>query len=69
MLRAIIHIVQARYPQEKADCQALRGIASDSIVLGCEAMVDVLTGKAAAAYQALSSAFANDPQAPPDEKL
>lgn len=68
-LRAIIHIVQARYSEVKADCQALHGTSSDLIALGCEAMVDGLTGKAAAAYRTLAHALANDPQAPPDEKL
>ena len=69
VLRAIIHIVQARYSEAKADCQALHDTSSDLIALGCEAMVDGLTGKAAAAYQTLTHALANDPQAQPDEKL
>lgn len=68
-LRATIHIVQARYPQARADCQALRGTASDLIATGCEAMVDGLTGKAASAYQVLSQALKNHPEAPAAEKL
>jgi Tfp pilus assembly protein PilF len=68
-LRATIHIVQARYPQARADCQALRGAASDLIATGCEAMVDGLNGKAASAYQSLNEAFKSHPEATPEEKL
>lgn len=55
-LRAIIHIVQARYQQARVDCQALRRVGSPLVGFGCEAMVDGLTGKAAPAYDALNSA-------------
>lgn len=68
-LRATIHIVQARYADARADCQALQGIASNLIALGCAAMVDGLTGNANRAYQALSSALAAHPEATTDEKL
>ncbi len=68
-LRATIHIVQARYGQARADCQALHGVTSDLLALGCEAMVDGLTGKAAGAYQVLSDALKKHPEAPVDEKL
>jgi Tfp pilus assembly protein PilF len=67
--RAIIHVVQARYPQAKTDCQALHGTASALIAIGCSAMVDALTGNAAAAYETLNSALANRPLASADEKL
>jgi predicted Zn-dependent protease len=62
-LRAIIHIVQARYPQAKEDCSILRKVGDPVIGLGCEAMVDGLTGKAGPAYDALNRAYA----AAPDE--
>lgn len=68
-LRATIHIVQGRYPQAMADCQALHGVASELIATGCEAMVDGLTGKAVGAYQALNEAFISHPEASPEEKL
>ena len=68
-LRATIHIVQARYPQARADCQALQGLTSELIAVGCEAMVDGLAGKASGAYQTLSEALKSHPQAPKDEKL
>jgi Tfp pilus assembly protein PilF len=69
LLRATIHIVQARYAEAKADCQALRGTADNFIATGCEAMVDGLTGKATSAYQTLIGAFKAHPQATPGEKL
>jgi predicted Zn-dependent protease len=68
-LRATIHIVQARYDQARTDCQALHGATSELIATGCEAMVDGLTGKVAAAYATLSEAYRANPQASPAEKL
>ncbi len=68
-LRATIHIVQARYPEARIDCQALRGLTSELVAIGCESMVDGLTGKAASALQTLSEALKNHPQASADEKL
>lgn len=66
-LRAIIHIVQARYPQARVDCQAMRRVGSSLVGFGCEAMVDGLTGKAGAAYAALDAAVARTADiAPPD---
>lgn len=66
-LRAIIHIVQARYSQARVDCQALRRVGSSLVGFGCEAMVDGLTGKAVPAYAALEAAVArNGDIAPPD---
>jgi len=68
-LRATIHIVQARYEQARADCMALRGVTSDLIVFGCVAMVDGLTGKAAAAYRNLTEAIGGATQASPADRL
>ena len=68
-LRAIIHIVQARYPQAREDCSALRKVGDPLIGLGCEAMVDGLTGKAGQAYDALSHAYANAPDESPAKKM
>jgi tetratricopeptide (TPR) repeat protein len=68
-LRATIHIVQARYDQARADCQALHGATSELIATGCEAMVDGLTGKVAPAYATLVESYRNHPQATPAEKL
>ncbi|MES2832782.1 MAG: hypothetical protein V4695_12420 [Pseudomonadota bacterium] len=68
-LRATLHIVQARYEQARADCQALRGVSTDLVAAGCTAMVDGLTGKAPAAYEQLLSVLRAQPAAPPEEKL
>lgn len=68
-LRATIHIVQARYSQARADCRALQDLTSELIAVGCEAMVEGLTGKASSAYQTLSAALKSHPQASTDEKL
>jgi Tfp pilus assembly protein PilF len=69
LLRATIHIVQARYSDAKSDCRALLGGSDNFIAIGCEAMVDGLTGKAADAYQSLVDALNNHSQATPEEKL
>lgn len=68
-LRAIIHLVQARYVDARADCHALHGITDELIAVGCDAMTDGLNGKANAALQTLTAEFARHPQATPDEKL
>lgn len=68
-LRATINIVQARYADGRADCEALHGVTSEVIAIGCESMVDGLTGKASAAYDRLNTAFLAHPEASPDEKL
>lgn len=67
-LRAVIHIVQARYDLARADCKALQGV-TDLIAIGCEAMVDGLTGKAKEAYATLSAAYANQPEMSPEDRL
>ena len=69
ILRAIIEIVQARYDVARADCRALNKLSSDLIVIGCEAMVDGLTGNAASAYATLNAAFSNAKNLPADEQL
>lgn len=68
-LRAIIHIVQARYSQARVDCSALRYAGSPLVGTGCEAMVDGLTGKAAPAYSALSAAVKRSADIAPEDML
>lgn len=68
-LRAVIHIVQARYPQARIDCQALRRVGSPLVGFGCESMVDGLTGKAVPAYAALSAAVARSVDIAPQDML
>ena len=69
VLRAIIEIVQARYDVARADCRALNKLTSDLIMIGCEAMIDGLTGHAASAYITLNTAFANAKNLSADEQL
>ncbi len=68
-LRATIHIVQARYAQARADCQALLGLTDEVIATGCLAMVDGLTGKAQPAYDTLLASLGRHPEASPGERL
>ncbi len=68
-LRATIHIVQARYAQARADCQALHGLTDEVIATGCLAMVDGLTGKAQPAYDTLLESLNRHPDASPGERL
>ena len=68
-LRAIIHIVQARYSEARSDCLALRSSANELVALGCETMVQGLTGHAAEAYSALSQMLARHPEASREERL
>jgi tetratricopeptide (TPR) repeat protein len=68
-LRAIIHIVQARYALAQADCLALRGVADELIALGCESMVQGLTGQTAEAYARLSKMLERHPESSRDEQL
>lgn len=69
ILRAIIEIVQARYDVARADCRALNKLTSDLIMIGCEAMIDGLTGNAANAYATLDAAFSQAKNLPADEQL
>ncbi|MBI1892169.1 MAG: hypothetical protein HYS18_16105 [Burkholderiales bacterium] len=68
-LRAVIHIVQARYKEGRADCEALTGMSGELIVAGCVAMADALTGHAASAYRTLTDMLAKHPEAGKDDKL
>jgi len=69
ILRAIIHIVQARYEQARSDCKVLRQSDDQLIGVGCEAMVDGLTGKAELAYQILNDTLSKSPDLVPAKKL
>ena len=68
-LRAIIYIVQARYPLARTDCELLLPISSHLVGLGCMAMIDGLTGKASAALSRLTAAYELHPPASNDEKM
>lgn len=69
ILRAIIHIVQARYAPARSDCRALQEAGDALIGAGCEAMVDGLTGKAAKGYAVLRDALAGTPGVTPSQRL
>lgn len=69
ILRAIIHIVQARYAPAREDCRRLLQAGDALVGVGCETMVDGLTGKAAQGYAALSSAMESAGDAPSSRKL
>lgn len=69
VLRATLHIVQARYDQARADCQSLKGVRIELVAIGCTAMVDGLTGKAPAAYETLLLALRSHTSATKEEKL
>ncbi|MDY7575874.1 hypothetical protein [Actimicrobium sp. CCI2.3] len=68
-LRAIIHLVQARYALARSDCQALHGLTDEVIATGCLAMVDGLTGKAQPAYNTLLETLDRHPEASPVQRL
>jgi tetratricopeptide (TPR) repeat protein len=68
-LRATIFIVQARYAQARVDCSAMRDNGNALIATACEAMVDGLTGKGRAAYQALLAALAANQDASAADRL
>ena len=67
--RAAIDMVQANYDQARKDCLALKEIESDLYSVGCIAFLDGTTGKAAAAYRALSEALAASSEISPEVKV
>lgn len=67
--RAAIDMVRANYKQARKDCLALKNIESDLFAVGCMAYLDGTTGKAAAAYRALSEAFARSGENSPEMKV
>ena len=68
-LLAAVHMVQAEYVTARQDCENLRGLASNLIVIACVATVDSLSGQANPAYHTLQAAYASSSAATPYEKL
>lgn len=68
-LLAAVHMVQAEYTTARQDCENLRGLASNLIVIACVATVDSLSGQANPAYHTLQTAYASSSAATPYEKL
>ena len=67
--RAAIDMVQANYEQARKDCVALKDVESDLYAVGCIAYLEGTTGKAAAAYRALSEVFARSGDNSPEMKV
>jgi len=68
-LLAAIHMVQAEYAAARKDCENMRGLASELIVLACIATVENLSGQAAQSYDTLRKAHEKTPTSTPGEKL
>lgn len=66
--RAALHLVEADYSAAAADCEQLRK-ASELGGQSCRAWVDGITGKAAAAYQAMSDAYRRETGDSPSGKV
>jgi hypothetical protein len=67
--RAAIFMVQADYPAAARECEALRGYASELTTTGCLAFVAATTGHTRAAYERLSAALAEHPEASAGARL
>lgn len=68
--KAAIHLVQADYPAARTACEGVARTGSALIGVACMASVDSLTGRAAAAADALVAALDSaGPAAPPEERL
>lgn len=67
--RAILHLVAGDYAAGRADCAALARRAGGLVVEACGPTADALSGRAEAAYRALSASLARHPAAPPNERL
>ncbi len=64
--RSAIFMVQARYPEATLECQRVTPLADPLLGMGCNAYVEATTGQLEAAFEKLSSAVKNAPQAPPE---
>jgi hypothetical protein len=64
-----IHLVQARYDPARTACVKLAELAEPLIAAGCHAQIDALTGRAAAAAEALRTALRSDTDASPEQRL
>jgi Tfp pilus assembly protein PilF len=67
--RAAIFMVQARYREAKAACDALAPYASELFFTGCSAYVEGTTGKTKAAYTGLLAVLEKHPDAAAESKL
>ena len=67
--RAAIFMVQARYPEARAECAALAPDTSELFSAGCFAYVDATTGRTKDAYGKLASVLQDHPGASAGSKL
>ena len=67
--RAAIFMVQADYAAAARECAALQGYASELTTTGCLAYVEATTGKTRAAYDRLSAALVQHPDASAGARL
>ena len=66
--RVALRLVQAQYPEARADCDRADAIASKLSAIACRAVIDGINGKARAAYDALSAALERQPASDPDQR-
>ncbi|HZQ71546.1 MAG TPA: hypothetical protein VFB08_01410 [Burkholderiales bacterium] len=67
--RAAIFMVQARYADAAAECDALEEHASELLSAGCSTYVEATTGHTREAYEALAAALQAHPEAGPNARL
>jgi Tfp pilus assembly protein PilF len=67
--RAAIFMVQARYPEARAECEKLASVAEPLLATGCLAYVRASTGELQPAYDSLAAAAKAAPQAAPELRL
>lgn len=67
--RAAIFMVQARYPEARAECAALAQHTSELFSTGCMSYVDATTGKTRYAYERLSLVLQKSGKASASSKL
>ena len=66
--RVALRLVQAQYPEARADCDRADAVASKLSAIACRAVIDGINGKARAAYDALSAALVHQPASDPDQR-
>lgn len=66
--RVALRLVQAQYPEARADCDRADAVASKLSAIACRAVIDGINGKARAAYDALSAALVRLPASDPDQR-
>ncbi len=67
--RAAIFMVQARYPEARAECEKLAPLAEPLFATGCLAYVRAATGELQPAYDSLVAALADAPGSAPELRL